>query len=426
MSNCIGKYLIHSGHKIDGELTVQSAKNSFLPILAACLISDGEVVLHKVPNIIDVDYMTKIVENLGVKIVKYNDDLLVDSRHANTYEISSILTKEIRSSIFLLGAVLARFRQVKISYPGGCDIGNRPIDLHIKGLKALNVKVTEKHGYIICDGENMKPNTIHLDFPSVGATENLMMVATKINGITKIVNPAKEPEIVDLQNFLNASGCKISGAGTSVIYIEGVDKTNGCEYTPIPDRIATGTYIIATAMTGGKLLLKNTYPEHIESLISKLKLAGCDVSIKDNEIFTKANGRMKSIQNIDTQPYPGFPTDLQSQVMSLQTISDGVSIICENLFENRFKNAAELNKMGADIVIRDRMAIIKGVNKLYGADVQAHDLRGGAALVLAGLVAEGVTTVSGIHHIYRGYENFENNLTSLGLDIKKIEENTTF
>lgn len=422
MSNCIEKYLIHSGHKIDGELSVQSAKNAFLPILAACLISEGEVVLHKVPNIIDVDYMTKIIENLGVKIYINNDDLLVDSKSVNTFEISSALTKEIRSSIFLLGAVLARFKQVKISYPGGCDIGNRPIDLHIKGLKALNVKVTEKYGYIFCDGENMKPNTIHLDFPSVGATENIMMVATKIKGITKIVNPAKEPEIVDLQNFLNAIGCKISGAGTSVIYIEGVDNTYGCEYTPIPDRIATGTYIIAAAMTGGKLLLKNTYPEHIESLISKLRIAGCDISIKDNDIYTKATGRLKSIQNIDTQPYPEFPTDLQSQVMSLQTISDGVSIICENLFENRFKNAAELNKMGADIVIRDRMAIIKGVNKLYGADVQAHDLRGGAALVLAGLVAEGSTTVSDIHHIYRGYENFESNLTLLGLDIKKIEE----
>ena len=320
----------------------------------------------------------------------------------------------------MLGSLLTKFKKALVAYPGGCNIGTRPIDLHLKGLRSLGVKIDEKHGFIDCDGSNMKAGFVHLDFPSVGATENLMMACVKLKGKSVIYNAAKEPEIIDLQNFINSMGGKISGAGTSTITIIGVDHLHSTNYTPISDRIVAGTYLIACAMTGGHIKLKNTIPEHNLAVITKLKQSGCDVDLFENEIEIKSSGKLKSCA-IETQPYPGFPTDLQNQMLALQTISKGTGIIVENLFETRFKIYGELTKMGADITIRDRMALIKGVDKLYGATVTASDLRGGAALVIAGLSASGYTTVEDIYHIDRGYKNMENDLNILGAEIKRIE-----
>jgi UDP-N-acetylglucosamine 1-carboxyvinyltransferase len=304
-----------------------------------------------------------------------------------------------------------------VAYPGGCDIGIRPIDLHLKGLKALNVKITEKDGFIVCDGRDMAGGIVHLDSPSVGATENIMLAAVRAKGATRIINPAKEPEIADLQNFINALGGKVSGAGTGSIYIEGADSLSGVEYTPIPDRIAAGTYITACGICSGKIKLTNVVPDHIYSLITKLREANINITIDKNEITADCARRPQSVQIIETAPHPGFATDLQAQTAALQTISDGTSMIIENIFESRYKYVPELIKMGANITVRDRMAIIRGVSTLHGGDVTAKDLRGGAALVLAGLAADGTTAVDGVHHIDRGYYKLERTLSLLGADI---------
>ena len=320
----------------------------------------------------------------------------------------------------MLGPLIARFKHAKVAYPGGCNIGTRPIDLHIKGLQSLNVKIEEKHGYIFCDATNILSGEVHLDFPSVGATENIIMASVFSKGTTTIYNAAKEPEIEDLQNFINAMGGKVCGAGTSTITIEGVKKLHGITYTPIPDRIITGTYLIACAAASGKVCLTNTNPNHNTALISKLKQSGCKMQIKNDKITLEATHRQKSISKIETLPYPGFPTDLQSQILTLQTISKGTSVIIENLFETRFKIYTELTKMGADIIIKDRMALINGVKALYGANVTAPDLRSGAGLIIAGICAEGYTTINDIYHIDRGYLKIENDLNLLGANIKRL------
>lgn len=416
------KYQIFGGRKLEGKIDVATSKNATLPILAGSILCSKMVVLNKLPNFTDVHKMEKILEHLGCKITKVDDRTIINTENVSNSFIPNSLTSEIRSSIFLLGPMLAKLKRAKISFPGGCNIGNRPIDLHLKGLKALNVKIVEQHGYIDCDGRNMVGNDIHLDFPSVGATENLMMAGLSAKGTTKIYNSAREPEIVDLQNFLNKMGAKIRGAGSNVITIENCNLKNFklIEYTPISDRIIAGTYLLAGAITGGNVEICNIKAENLHSLYSKLKNSACNLRIKNDKICLKVNSRFKGF-DVQTLPYPGFPTDLQPQLVSLLSVARGTSIVTENLFETRFKHIPELIKMGADITVKDKSAIINGVDLLSGAEVSATDLRAGAGLVLAGLNANGYTIVDNIHHINRGYENLAEELNKLNANIKLIE-----
>ena len=414
------KFIIVGGAELCGEVAVQTSKNAVLPILAGSILCDKPIIIKNVPNILDVNNMFNILRDLGVKIDYINKDCYIDASNINTFTLNQDLCKTLRSSIFLLGPLLARFKQATISYPGGCDIGNRPIDLHLGGLESLGVKIIKRHSLIYCDARNMTSGVVQLDFPSVGATENLMMSAIFLNGTTKLINVAKEPEIVDLQNFLNGMGANISGAGTAEITINGVNKLHSTQYTPISDRIVEGTLMLATAICGGNIVLKNSNFKNNQSLITKLSSVGCQIDTKNDIIHITSKGRLPSIELIDTQVYPGFPTDMQAQMMALQTISEGVSIMCENVFENRYKHAKEFVKMGANIILRDRVAVVKGIPELMGAPVDATDLRACAGLVLAGLKANGYTTINNIYHIDRGYENFENILTGLGANIKRI------
>ncbi len=414
------KFFITGGQKLFGTIDVDSSKNAILPILAASILCEDKIVLKKCPKFSDVKNMCNILKSLGIGILEQDETLYINAQTASNFYIPENLAKEIRSSIFTLGALLGRFKKAKVAYPGGCDIGLRPIDLHLKGLKDLGVKVVESHGYIYCDGSKMKGDVVHLDFPSVGATENLVMAGVLAKGTTHIINAAKEPEIVDLQNFINAMGGKVSGAGTSVIKVEGVKRLHGCTYTPIPDRIIAGTYLIACAMTGGKITVCGCIPQHFSSLSNKLQKSGCKIDIKNDKITIESSGILKSCGFIETATYPGFSTDLQAQMLALQTICSGTSIIKENLFETRFKFVPELKKMGANIIVNQQTACIFSEKKLLGADVYATDLRGGAALVLAGLCAEGYTTVNNVFHIDRGYANLEEKLSSLGAKIKRI------
>ena len=414
------KFIIVGGAELEGEVTIQSSKNAVLPILAGSILCDKPLVIKNVPNILDVNNMFNILRDVGVKLDYADKDCYIDASNITSCTLNQDLCKTLRSSIFLLGPLLARFKRATISYPGGCDIGNRPIDLHISGLQKLGVKITSRHSLIYCDARDMKSGVVQLDFPSVGATENLMMSAVFLKGTTRLINVAKEPEIVDLQNFLNSMGCDISGAGTAEITINGVDKLHSTQYMPISDRIVEGTLMLATAICGGKVTLKNTNFKNNQSLIAKLSSVGCQIDTKNDIIHITSKGRLPSIDLIDTQVYPGFPTDMQAQMMALQSVSEGVSIMCENVFENRYKHAKELIKMGANIILRDRVAVVKGVEELTGAPVDATDLRAGAGLVLAGLKANGYTTINNVYHIDRGYENFENILTSLGANIKRI------
>ncbi|MGN0960895.1 MAG: UDP-N-acetylglucosamine 1-carboxyvinyltransferase [Christensenellales bacterium] len=413
---------INGGRELNGSLQVVTAKNALLPILAGSIISGKEVIVNKVAKFSDVKLMAQMLETLGCQVQFSDDVLVINSANADKFTLKDEFTKKVRSSIFMLGPLLSRFRMAKVAYPGGCNIGNRPIDLHIKGLKCLNVKIEEKHGYIFCDGRNMQAGEVHLDFPSVGATENIIMASVTLKGVTTIYNAAKEPEIEDLQNFLNSMGAKVKGAGGSTIIIEGVENFNSCEYTPIKDRIVVGTYLIACAMCGGNIRLEGASKEHNVALINKLRQSGVELNFENNGIEIKSNGKLKSISTIDTQPYPGFPTDLQNQILAMQTISNGTSIVIENLYESRFKICNELSRMGANITLKDRMAIINGVEKLYGANVVATDLRGGAGLVLAGLTAEGYTTVEDIYHIDRGYLSIEEDLCKLNAEIKRCNK----
>ncbi len=413
------EYIINGGQPLDGALEIKGAKNSILPLMAASILTDEITVLHNCPNISDVDSMINILEGLGSKIIRSGRDVIIDNSMTDKSEIPASLAKELRSSVFLLGSLLSRHKKAKVAYPGGCDIGLRPIDIHITGLRELGIDIQEQGGYILCNCLNAKSADIVLDLPSVGATENLMLASVFIKGKTVIRNCAKEPEIVDLQKFLNTMGAKIRGAGSSVIVVEGVDKLHGIEYTPIPDRIVAGTYLIAAAMCGGNVELSGVNPEHISSLISKLSKTTCKVHIKNDRILIRSKGRQKSLECIETMYYPGFPTDLQSQIMAMQTVSRGTSVIVENIFETRFKTASQLKKLGADITIKGRVAVIRGVKELIGAEVAASDLRGGASLVLAGLVAKGTSIVKDIHYIDRGYEDLSVELQKLGANVRR-------
>ncbi len=414
------KYIINGGEKLYGSVEIQSAKNAVLPLLAAAVLTDEPVKLRKVPAINDVENMMRILGEVGCKIKRQRDCVIIDSSNAASHEIPMQLTKELRSSVFMLGSVLTRFRRAKISYPGGCDIGLRPIDLHLSGLKRLGVEIIEKDGFIHCEASRLKGAEILLDFPSVGATENIILAAVKAEGITVIRNAAKEPEIVDLQAFLNAMGANIHGAGGGTVVVEGVKKLHGVEYTPIGDRIEAGTFLIAAAACGGEVETRGVPPENIAALLHKLRENGCKIHIKSDKIVLSNNRRPKAVDIVETTPFPGFPTDMQAQYASLCCIAEGATLIVENLFETRYRYAAELKRMGADITVRDRAAFIRGVERLHGAEITAGDLRGGAALVLAALSAEGQSALFNLSHIDRGYADFEGKLRRLGAKIRRV------
>ena len=414
------KFLIKGGRKLYGEVEVPAAKNAYLAILAACMLSKDTIVLHNVPKFSDIIKMIEILKSLGAKVICEGEDVIIDTKNANNYIVPQKLACEIRSSIFLLGAIVGKLKKAKVCYPGGCEIGTRPIDLHLKGLEAIGIKICEKHGFIECNGKNLSGGIVHLDYPSVGATENIMMAAVLANGITTIYNPAKEPEIVDLQNFINSMGGKVSGAGSDIITITGVSSLHGTEYTAIPDRIIAGTYLIAGVCCGGDITISGINSAHIASLTTKLCNNTCKIYCQSDKLRVVSDSLPKSFGSIETMPYPGFPTDLQAQTMVLQTVSKGTCVFTENLFEMRYKHVPELIKMGADIKVKGRVAVVNGVESLYGAEVTAGDLRGGAALTIAGLIAEGYTLVNDVRHIDRGYYHLESSLSKLGADIKRL------
>ena len=414
------KFIIDGGEKLYGKVRVHSAKNTVLPLLAASVLTDEQVKIRGVPAINDVENMLHILSEVGCVIKRQKDCAVIDSSNAVSHEIPTRLTKELRSSVFMLGSVLTRFRRAKISYPGGCDIGLRPIDLHLSGLKKLGVEIVEKDGYIHCSAERLQGAEILLDFPSVGATENIILAAVKAAGITVIRNAAKEPEISDLQRFLNAMGAKVRGAGGGTIVVEGVERLHGVDYTPIGDRIEAGTYLIAAASCGGEMEIEGVPAENIAALLHKLRENGCKIHTKNDKIELYSDGKLKSVNLVETMPFPGFPTDLQAQYSALSATAKGATLVVENLFETRYRYAAELKRMGADITVRGRAAFIRGVEKLHGASVTAGDLRGGAALVVAALRAEGQSSVMDLSHIDRGYAEFEGTLRNLGAKIKRV------
>lgn len=409
-------YRIIGGNRLKGSIKVEGAKNAVLPILAATILNGGESILENVPDLNDVETMLEILKNLGCYVSRQGSRVIVDSSSITSNEIPTVLVKRMRSSIILLGSLLGRTGKVVSSYPGGCAIGVRPIDLHLKGLRMLGANV-EMHGQIVCEGMDLRGTEIQLDYPSVGATENIMLAAVLAEGTTIIRNAAKEPEITDLQGFLNAMGARVSGAGNHIIRIEGVKKLHSCRYTVMPDRIAAATYMIAAAVTGGEIALENAVVEHLHPVLDKIRESGCVIRTNCSHIQLKAPERLKAIDLVRTLPYPGFPTDAQPQMMAAMCTAQGTSIFIENIFENRYRHIDELIKLGADIKVDGRIAVVRGVPGLSGALVSAKDLRGGAALVLAGLVAEGTTEVEGIEHIDRGYENLGQKLRSLGAHI---------
>lgn len=414
----MGTYIIEGGRKLEGEIEVSGSKNASLPILAACVLNNGITKLYNVPNIHDTKVMLEILKFLGCKVKRSSDKIVIDARKITKYEIPEELMRKMRSSVILAGALLGRFKKATFSCPGGCDIGARPIDLHLKAFENLSINISEDTGYIRCKCDRIEAGKIHFDFPSVGATENAILAATLADGTTTIINAAMEPEIVDLQNFLNKLGAKISGAGTSEIVIKGVSSLKSSGYKVMPDRIEAGTLLCAGAITGGTVTVKNVVPEHLAPVLEKLEECGCKIEMKKDIIILQAPKKLKAIE-IKTMPYPGFPTDMQAIFGGMLTTAKGTSVIIENIFENRYKYASELQRMGAKFTIEGRTAIIKGVRKLNGANVKAYDLRGGAALVLAGLVAKGKTKVENIEYILRGYESLDAKLNKLGAKITK-------
>ena len=413
----MASYVIEGGRKLTGEVDISGSKNASLPIIAATLLNKGITKLYNVPNIHDVQIMLKILKVLGCKIKKSSGKIVIDSRKINKKEIPEELMNQMRSSVILAGALISRNKEVVFSYPGGCDIGARPIDLHLEGFRKIGIDIEEKSGYIKCNCDNIIGSEITLDFPSVGATENIMLASVYGEGTTIIKNAAREPEIIDLQNFLIKMGANIEGAGESVITIEGINKVKkDISYTVMPDRIEAGTMLCAAAITGGNIKINKVIPEHISSVIYKLEKMGCIINSKKNSIYIEAPKKLKA-EDIKTMPYPGFPTDMQSIMASVLTVSKGSSIVVENIFENRYKYTNELIKMGAKIKVEGKTAVFKGVRKLYGAKVKSTDLRGGAALVVAGLSAKGKTEITNIEYILRGYENLEGKLKKLGAKI---------
>jgi UDP-N-acetylglucosamine 1-carboxyvinyltransferase len=413
------KLVIEGGRPLQGTVRIDGAKNAALPILAASMMADGRVCIDNVPDLLDIHVMLDILRALGARASYSGKTAAVDASTANSSEIPEELMSRMRSSIFLMGPLLSRFGKVTVYQPGGCAIGERKIDLHIRGLQALGANVSEFGNRIECKAEKLTGADIVLDYPSVGATENIMMAAVTAEGITTISNAAREPEIWDLQQFLNKMGAKIIGAGTDTITIEGVKKLSPCEHRIIPDRIVTGTLMVAAAATRGNVTLEGVVPGHMASVIHVLRRAGIQIAIDDDIMNVSGAGRPRAVERIVTSPYPSFPTDLQAQMMVLLSLSDGISVLKETVFEGRYKHVNELCAMGADIRMDGNSALIRGVPRLYGASVEATDLRAGAALVIAGLAAKGRTVIDHIHHIDRGYESIETTFRRLGAQIER-------
>ncbi|MBQ7021254.1 MAG: UDP-N-acetylglucosamine 1-carboxyvinyltransferase [Phascolarctobacterium sp.] len=416
------KLIVKGGKRLVGTVKTSGAKNAVLPIIAASIMGVTPSHFDEVPMLEDVRTISEVLKSLGIKVESKEKNVLdIDSTTINSYEPPCELMRNMRASFFIMGPLLARMGKARIHMPGGCAIGARPVDIHLKGFEALGVVLKQEDGFIEATTPNgLKGATIYFDFPSVGATENVMMAAALAEGVTILENAAEEPEIVALANYLNKMGAKVRGAGTDVIRIEGVKELRGADYTIIPDRIEAGTYMIAAAMTGGDVIVDNVLPEHQKPLIAKLREAGAIVEEDIDKVRVIGTGSLKGV-SIKTLPYPGFPTDMQAQIMAMMVVSEGNSRVTETVFENRFMHVAELNRMGAKITTADRSANIEGPAKLVGCDVRATDLRAGAAMILAGLVAEGETRIGDLFHIDRGYEDIVEKLRNLGADIERVD-----
>lgn len=416
----MSKILINGGKKLNGAVRLQGAKNSVLPILAATVLIRGESVIHNCPSLSDVEAALKILRHLGAEVTRQNDSIVVNSSNLSGFTIPDELMREMRSSIVFLGAIAARMQKAVLSSPGGCELGPRPIDLHLESLSELGLHITEEGGKLNCSAESgLKGSNIHLSFPSVGATENIILAAVTAMGTTVIHGAAREPEISDLADFLNRAGANVQGAGSDTIVISGVIKLHPTEHTVIPDRIEAATYLAATAATGGKITLLGAIPAHITPVMKALETSGCEIRVNNREVSLIAPVSLKRVPVIRTLPHPGFPTDAGSPLMAMLTVAEGSSMFVENIFENRFRIVDELKRFGAKIYTNGRVAVIEGVKKLTGATVECTDLRGGAALVIAALVAQGETQIDKIFHLDRGYERLTENLTGLGALIER-------
>lgn len=414
------KYIIEGGKKLEGTTYVSGSKNASLPIMAATILNAGTTKLYNIPQIRDTKITQEILRFLGCKVKKSSEKIEINAKNINKKEIPENLMHQMRSTVILAGALIGRFKEARFSYPGGCDIGARPIDLHLESFKKMGINIEEEAGFIICKCDKIIGANIDLDFPSVGATENIILAAVLAEGVTKISNAAMEPEIVDLANCLNKMGAKIEGAGTNIIQITGVKKLKDISYQVMPDRIEAGTLLCMVAATGGKITLNHISPEHISPVLNKLRKCGCKIDEQRDTVYLEAPKKLKSV-DIKTMPYPGFPTDMQSVFSSMLVTAKGSSMIIENIFENRYRFIPELKRMGAKANIEGKTAVITGVKKLSGTTVKSPDLRGGAALVLAGLIAKGKTEVTDIEYILRGYEKLDEKLRSLGANIYKEE-----
>jgi UDP-N-acetylglucosamine 1-carboxyvinyltransferase len=414
------KIVIRGGRRLKGEVAVEGAKNAALPILLASLLTAERCTFHNVPRVVDVRTTLRLLADLGARVEEEAGSVSVHAERLSRLEAQYDLVKTMRASFLALGPLLARFGRARVSTPGGCAIGSRPVDLHLEGLQKMGARARIVHGYVEAEAEKLHGARIYLDVPSVGATEHLMMVASLAEGTSTIENAAREPEVVDLARALTAMGACITGAGEDTITIDGVPSLKGLDFTIIPDRIEAGTFMIAAALTGGDVLVRGARAEHLHAVILKLREAGADIQEDREGIRVIGNSRLNSV-DVKTMPYPGFPTDLQAQMMAAMALADGRSVISETIFENRFMHALELNRMGADIKVEGSSALVRGVAALSGAPVMATDLRASVCLVLAGLAAEGVTEVSRVYHLDRGYARIEDRLSALGADIRRVK-----
>ena len=416
------KLIVNGGRHLEGELRVHGAKNSALPLLSAAVLAHGETGLHNCPALTDVDAACRILTHIGCKCRRSGDTVTVDATNVFGGEVPDSLMREMRSSIVFLGAMLGRTGRCRLSFPGGCELGARPIDLHLSALRQMGADITEQHGYLDCDvGKGLRGTKIVLSFPSVGATENILLAAVTAKGETEIHNAAREPEIVDLADYLTKCGAKIRGAGESVITVDGVERLEPCEHSVIPDRIAAGTYLCASAITSGELILTNCCPEHMNGFLQVLETMGAKIyTYGGGKLYISVKKRYTAPPTIRTMPYPGFPTDIQAPFTALCATAEGTSVFVETIFENRFRHVPELVRLGALIKTEGRVCVVQGVKQLSGAKVCAAELRGGAALVTAALAAEGTSEIGGLQYIDRGYENLEGALRSVGADIKRI------
>ncbi len=417
----MAKLLIEGGNRLRGEVTVQGSKNSTLPILSATVAVGDESVLHNCPHLRDVDSAVRILRFLGCSATRCGNSLVVDTRTISCDHIPDSLMREMRSSIIFLGAILSRCQKARLTFPGGCELGARPIDLHLDALRRMGVSIREHHGDIICCADKgLHGAKIALAFPSVGATENIIIAATKAKGTTVITNAAREPEIEDLCAYLNACGACIRGAGEGTIVIEGVQELHGTAHTVIPDRIVAATLMSAAAVTGSDIVLRGVVSSHLGAVIPVFEEAGCEVTVKDGTMSLSAPQRLKAFPMIRTTPYPGFPTDAQAPVMAMATLAQGTTVFVENIFENRYKHAGELTRLGAKVKTEGRVAVVEGVRELYSSSLQAYDLRGSASLAVASLAAQGVTEIDTTKYLERGYEDFDGTLRSLGANVKIV------